>query len=94
MAGIADITGKADQVLEGTTQESLFVIHTDTNDVCETRSEKLLDKYRRLTQQYKNKSNNIMISGMFPRIALAYLFYSKAFSQNNCLNAFCREHGD
>ena len=92
-AGVDDVTGVLDQVSEEATAESLFVIHTGTNDVRKTRSEELLNKYRRLIQQYKTKSSNIIISGVLPRISADNIFYSKAFSLNNRLQSLCREQG-
>ena len=92
-AGVDDVTDLFDQVSEEATNESLFVLHTGTNDVRTTRSEDLLDKYRKLIQQYKTKSNRIMISGVLPRVAADNVFYSKAFSLNNRLETLCKEHG-
>ena len=92
-AGIDDVTNMMDQVSEEASAESLFVIHTGTNDVRKTRSEELLDKYRKLIQQYKTKSKNIMISGVLPRISADDVFYSKAFSLNSRLRNLCKDHG-
>ena len=91
--GIDDVTDIMDKVSEDATNESLFVIHAGTNDILKTRSEKLLDKYRKLIQQYKTKSNNIIISDVLPRIATEDLFYSKAFSLNNRLHNLCKDNG-
>ncbi len=93
VARIDDVTDLFDQVSEEVTNESLFVVHTGTNDVRKTRSEDLLEKYRKLIQQYKTKSSKIMISGVLPRIAAENGFYSKAFSLNNRLETICKEHG-
>ena len=60
-AGVDDVTDLFDQVSQEATNESLFVLHTGTNDVRKTRSEELLGKYRKLIQQYKTKSRNIII---------------------------------
>ena len=81
-AGIDDVTDMMDKVSEEATAESLFVIHAGANDVRRTRSEELLDKYRKFIQQYKTKSNSIMMSRLLSRIAADDLFYSKAFSLN------------
>ncbi len=92
-AGIDDVTDLFDQVSEEVTNESLFVVHTGTNDVRKTLSEDLLDTYRKLIQQYKTKSSKVMISGVLPRIAADSGFYSKTFSLNNRLETLCKEHG-
>ncbi len=92
-AGIDDVTDLFDQLSEEATNESLFVVHTGTNDVRKTRSEELVDKYRKLIQQYKTKSSKIMISGVLPRLAEDNGFYSKVFSLNNRLETLCKEHG-
>ncbi len=92
-AGIDDVTEMMDIVSKEATADTLFVIHAGTNDVRNNRSEELLDKYRKLIQQYKTKSNNIMISGVLPRVAADNLFYSKAFSLNNRLRNLCKDQG-
>ncbi len=90
---IGDVTEMMEKVSEEATAETIFVIHAGTNDVSKTRSEELLDKYRKLIQQYKEKSSNIMISGVLPRVAADDLFYSKAFSLNSRLLNLCKNHG-
>ena len=52
-----------------------------------------MDKYCKIIQQYRAKSNNIIISGVLPRIAAVDLFYSKAFSLNNRLCNLCKDNG-
>ena len=49
-AGVDDVIDVIDQVTEDATDKSLLVIHAGTNDVRKTRSEDLLNKYRRLIQ--------------------------------------------
>ena len=92
-AKVDDITAVLDQVSAETANDSLYVIHTGTNDVTSTRSEELLDKYRRLIQQYKTKSPNILISGILPRMSASNSFFGKAFSLNNRLQTLCGELG-
>ncbi len=57
-AGIDDVTEMMNKVSEEATADSLFVIHAGSNDVRKTRSEELLDKYRKLIQQYKTVSQD------------------------------------
>ncbi len=45
-------------------ENSVFVIHVGTNDVKVSRSEELMEKYKIMIQHYKEKSNNIIVSGM------------------------------
>ena len=92
-AGIDDVTNMVDKVSAEATAQSLFVIHAGTNDVRKTRSEELLNKYRKLIQKYKTKSRNIMLSGVLPRLSADDLFYNKAFSLNSRLRNLCKNHG-
>ena len=92
-ARVDDVTEMMDKVSEEATANTLFAIHAGTNDVRKTRSEELLDKYRKLIQQFKTKSSNIMITGVLPRIAAHDDFYSKAFSLNSRLRNLCKDHG-
>ena len=80
-----DITAACDQAASGAESNALFVIHAGTNDVEYTRSEELLEKYRRMIQQYKTKSQNLIISGVLPRIRAPSHFYDRAFSTNSRL---------
>ncbi len=91
--GIDDVTEMMKKVSEEATAETLFVIHAGTNDIRKTRSEELLIEYRKVIQQYKIKSNNIMISGVLRRVAADDLFYIKAFSLNSRLRNPCKVHG-
>ena len=91
-AGIDDVVAAVDQVSTDTADNALFILHAGTNDIRTTRSEELLEKYRRLIQQYKTKSSNILISGVLPRIKTSNVFYSRAFSLNSRLRSLCREY--
>ncbi len=48
---IDDVTAVLEEIFHQATNDSLFVIHTGTNDIMTPRSEELLDKYRRLIPQ-------------------------------------------
>ena len=74
---------------------TLVVLHAGTNDVLHTRSEELLNKYKKLIQAFKTKKNNknIIISGILPRIRATGSFYDKAFSTNNRLKTLCSQEG-
>ncbi len=88
-----DVTDLFDQVSKDAKNEILFVLHMGTNDERKARCEDLLDKYRKLIELCKTKSSQITILGVFPRIATANVFYSKAFRLNNRLETICKEHG-
>ena len=45
----------------------VLIIHACTNDVMNTRLEELLEKYRKMIQRYKCKTNKIIIK-MIPRL--------------------------
>ncbi len=70
---------------------TFFILHISTNDVKTNRSEELMDKYKRLIQQYKLKSSNIVVSGILPPMNESNAFYSKAFSTNNRLKSLCAQ---
>ena len=92
-ASIDEITAACDEVTNGATKDTLIVLHVGTNDVQKTRSEELLQKYRKLIQKYKVKSDNIIISGVLPKMYGENTFYNKAFSLNNRLKNLCRQEG-
>ena len=92
-ARLDDITAVCDEVTSSSESNTLYVLHAGTNDICSTRSEELLAKYRRMIKQFKSKTNsaNIIISGILPRVRTVSNFYNKAFSTNNRLRTLCAE---
>lgn len=82
-----------DELTKDSNENTLFVIHAGTNNIKNTRSEALLDKYRKMIKKYKTKSSNIIISGILPRINGANSFYDRAFSINSRLGNLCKEEG-
>ncbi len=69
-AKINDIIAARDDVTTGFDENSLLVIHIGTNDVKASLSEELMKKYKSMIQHYKKKSNNIIVSGILPRLKL------------------------
>ena len=88
-----DITAACDEAASGAESNALFIIHAGTNDVEYTRSEELMEKYRRMIQRYKTKSHNVIISGILPRTRAPSHFYDRAFSTNSRLRSLCTEEG-
>ena len=90
-ARLDDITAVCDDVTSDSESNTLYVLHAGTNDVCSTRSEELLEKFRRMIKQFKSKINNqnIVLSGILPRVGAESKFYSVAFSINNRLKSLC-----
>ena len=92
-ARLDDVTAVCEEVTNEADQNTLFIVHAGTNDVQTTRSEELLEKYRRMINQYKSKTdgNNIIISGILPRVGAEQTFYDRAFSTNNRLQTLCAQ---
>ena len=92
-AGLDDVTAVCDEVTTDADQNTLLIVHAGTNDVQTTRSEELLEKYRRMINRYKSKvdGKNIIISGILPRVDAEQIFYNRAFSINNRLQTLCSE---
>ena len=90
-ARLDDVTAACDDVTAGADNNTLYILHAGTNDVTSTRSEELLQKYRRMIQEFKHKTgnNNIIVSGILPKIDAESRFYDKAFSTNSRLNSLC-----
>lgn len=88
-----DVTAACDDISHDANENTLFLLHVGTNDLQRTRSEALLEKYRTMIRKYKERSNNVIISGILPRINADRLFYNKAFSTNARLVNLCREEG-
>ena len=88
-----DVTAACDDISHDAHENTLFLIHAGTNDIHRTRSEALLEKYRKMIKKYREKSNNVIVSGILPRINADRLFYNKAFSTNARLDNLCREEG-
>ena len=88
-----DFTTACEEATSNSTNDTLYIIHAGTNDVHQTRSEELMIKYKRMIQAFKEKTNNIVISGILPRIRATNSFYSRAFSTNNRLRSLCSQEG-
>ncbi len=69
---------------------TLLILQTGTNDMKASRSEELMEKYKRMIQRYKEKSKNIIVSGILPRMNESDAFYTKAFSTNK-LKSLCAQ---
>ena len=92
-ARVDDITAVCDTVTKKSDANTVIMIHVGTNDVESTRSEELLEKYRRMIKKYKEKvcEKNIVISGILPRAAAENSFFDKAYSTNNRLKTLCAQ---
>ena len=90
-----DITAACQEATAESNNNTLFIVHAGTNDVQRTRSEELLEKYKKLIRTFKTKTNNnnLIISGILPRIKATDRFYDKAFSTNNRLKTLCFQEG-
>ena len=92
-AKLDDITAVCDDVTSDADQNTLLIVHAGTNDVLATRSEELLEKYRRMINRFKSKvdGKNIIISDILPRVGAEQIFYDRAFSTNNRLQTLCAQ---
>ena len=86
-----DFTEACNEATNGSNNDTFLIVHAGTNDVQSTRSEELMEKYKKMIHAYKNKSRNVMISGILPRMAAPDAFYNKAFSTNNRLKSLCQQ---
>ena len=92
---INDITAASEEATADSDNNTLFIVHAGTNDIQHTRSEELVDKYKKMIQAFRTKTNNnnLILSGILPRIKAADSFYNKAFSANNRLKTLCLQEG-
>ncbi|ORD93318.1 hypothetical protein ECANGB1_208 [Enterospora canceri] len=88
-----DITAACDEATSQVNTNTLLIIHAGTNDVMNTRSEELLERYRKLIRRYKCKTNKIILSGILPRSSAPIAFFNRAFSTNNRLKSICTDEG-
>ena len=84
---IDDITKALEDITEKEKHDSLYIVHVGTNDVKNTNSEELLEKYKRLIGILKEKRSKFIVSGILPRIGAEKQFYNKAFSTNDRLKS-------
>ena len=87
-----DITAAYDEATSQVDTNTLLIIHAGTNGVMNTRSEELLEKYRKLIRQYKCKTNKIILSGILPRSNAPTAFFNRAFSTNLSIKFACLTH--
>ena len=67
-ATLTDIAAAVEDVTSGAPSPTLYIVHAGTNDLQKTRSEDILEKYRRVIRRFKAKSRHVFISGILPRI--------------------------
>ncbi|MFV0544471.1 MAG: GDSL-type esterase/lipase family protein, partial [Marinicella pacifica] len=89
--GVDDVIATVEEVANQAPSNTTYVIHVGTNDVQRTASEDLLNKYRRMIGKFKEKTNNVIISGIIPRMRAGSRFYDSATSINRRLATMCRE---
>ena len=89
--GVDDINAAIEEVTKQAPDNTTYIIYVGTNDVTQTRSEELLEKYRQLLRNYKNKSTNIIVSGILPRMSAGSQFYNQATSINSHIVNLCTE---
>lgn len=89
--GLDDVIATADEVASQAPDNTTYVIHVGTNDVEKTRSEDLLNKYRQLIRNFKERSGKLILSGIIPRLAAGRRFLNAATSVNRRLATMCRE---
>ncbi len=53
-----------------------------------------MQKYKKMIQTFKTKTNTIVISGILLSIRATDAFYDKAFCTNNCLKILSAQEGD
>ncbi len=90
-ARVNDIIAARNDATTGSHYNTLLILHIGTNDVKASRSEELIEKYKRLIHQYKEKSNNIIVSCILPRMNESDAFNNKAFSTSNRLKSLCAQ---
>ena len=88
-AKIDDITKALEDITAKEKHDSLYIVHVGTNDVKNSNSEELLEKYKRLIGTLKEKRSKFIVSGILPRIGAENQFYNKAFSTNDRLKSLC-----
>ena len=89
--GVDDVIASLDEVSDLAPANTMYVVHVGTNDVQGTRSEELIAKYKRLIRGFKDKSRDIIISGILPRMKANQRFFNMATSTNRRLANICNE---
>ena len=89
--GVDDVIASLDEVSNLAPANTMYVVHVGTNDVQHTRSEELMAKYKRLIENFKNKSRDVIISGIIPRMKANQHFFNMATSMNRRLANLCGE---
>ena len=89
--GLDDVDAALEQVANLAPPNTTYVVHIGTNDVVRTRSEELMEKYKKLIKKFKEKSSNVIMSGILPRWVENQRFLNDATMTNRRLATLCRE---
>ena len=95
--GVDEVIAAIDQVASDAPPNTTYVVHVGTNDVdnthTHTHSDELIEKYKRLIRNLKEKSNRIILSGIIPRMRASHQFPNIATNMNRNLANLCSEEG-
>lgn len=92
-AKVENLIDSLDFFTDGVHDHSRLIIHVGTNNIFNSRSEDLLEKYKDLMRKLKEKTNEIIFTGILPRINGPNAFYSRALYINNQLKSLCEQEG-
>lgn len=91
---IEDVSNAVDIFTDKAPDNATYVLHVGTNDIStKSTSEEILRKYRALMKKMREKTKNIIFSGILPRLTSDESNLGRAKYVNNILKSFCKEEG-
>jgi hypothetical protein len=94
-ARVSSINNNISEFTTGADNDTTYIVHAGTNDLSQKnlKRKELLSAYRSLIKDLKQKSNNLIISGILPRYRCDYSFLNDAFNINRELKWICQIEG-
>jgi lysophospholipase L1-like esterase len=94
-AKVEDITDSVCDITKNRPDSTTYIVHVGTNDLCNNKVNRvdILKKYKTLLATFKEKSKNVIISGILPKLNADYSFLNDAFNINRELKWLCKSMG-
>ena len=92
-AGVKDVVSRFKQMVKGTSEEAVVVVHVGVNDVGKMGSEELYTWYRELMREMQESRRICLVQGVLPKLNAGQDWQSRAIGMNERVKELCREYG-
>ena len=92
-ARVRDVADRLDDVLAGSSEGCIVIVHVGVNDVGDGRSVETVEQYRRLLQRLVWQRCRGVVTGILPKLRAGQVWLSRALGINGHIRDMCEEFG-